>query len=568
MTFQYRVCIVMALAAGLWMDSTAVVFGAAVPPARAAHGMVVAEERLGAEVGAKVLSSGGNAVDAAVATAFALAVTHPTAGNIGGGGFLVYRAADGRAVAYDFREMAPAAAHPDMWLIDGKYDPELHHQSYRSVGVPGSVAGLHLAWRNHGSRPWPELLAPAIALARDGFVVSDGLSRSLAGELPRMKVHAATLAQFTRDGQPYQRGETLRQPDLARTLQRLAEVGPGDFYSGETARLIANSMRQHAGLITLEDLRSYRAIQREPVRGAYRGYEIISMPPPSSGGVTLLQMLNVLEGFDLAADGFGSAVNLHRYAETMRRAYADRAKYLGDPDRNPDMPIELLTSKAYAARQRDSIDPRRASVSVAETMSWKGESPHTTHLSVVDSQRAAVALTTTLEFPYGAAIVVEGAGFLLNNEMGDFNAVPGLTDATGRIGTAPNLARPGARMLSSMTPTVVAREGRLVMVTGSPGGRTIINTVLQTLVNVLDFGMNAQEAVDAGRVHHQWLPDRLQVERWSFSPDTLRLLGDLGHAWELIDAQGAAQVICVDASTGELTGGTDRRVPDGAAAGH
>ncbi|MBI4476106.1 MAG: gamma-glutamyltransferase, partial [Acidobacteria bacterium] len=445
-------------------------------PVRARGGMVVSVNEVASRVGAAVLRDGGNAVDAAVATAFALAVTHPTAGNIGGGGFLVFRPRTGDPVAFDFREMAPAKSSPTMFLKEGKYDSSIHHNSYISVGVPGSVAGLHLAWKSHGKLPWKRLVDPAIALARDGFEVTEALAGSLRNVLPQMKRSPAAVAQFSKSGVPYEAGEILKQADLSRTLQRIAELGPAGFYEGETALLIEKDMAANGGLITREDLKAYRAKVRAPVRGTYRGYEIISMPPISSGGVGLIQMLNILEGHDLAAKGAGSAANIHLMAETMRRAYADRAQHLGDPDFNQNMPIDRLISKPYAAELRKTINMDKASKSSPTSFAFTTESEETTHFSVVDGDRNAVAVTYTLEAGYGVKAVVAGGGFLLNNEMGDFNAGPGLTTAEGLIGTEPNLAAPHKRMLSSMTPTVVAKDGELFMVTGSPGGRTIINT--------------------------------------------------------------------------------------------
>jgi len=362
-------------------------------------------------------------------------------------------------------------------------------------------------------------------------------------------------------------GDVLKQPDLARALDRIAEGGPAGFYEGETARLIEKEMKAGGGLITREDLRAYRPRRRPVLRGTYRGYEVLTMPPVSSGGVALLQMLNTLEGDDLKAKGFGSADHVHLVAETMRRAFADRARYLGDPEANPDMPIARLVSKEYAAELRMTIRPDRASQSVPETFTWPAEGAETTHVSVVDTDRSAVSLTYTLEDNYGSRIVVPGAGFLLNNEMGDFNAGPGLTDKDGLIGTPPNLAAPGKRMLSSMTPTILERDGKLFMVVGSPGGRTIINTVLLTIVNVVDFGMNIQEAIDAARFHHQWLPDRIQYERFGLSPDTLALLRARGHTLAEVPAQGVAQGIVYNAAENLLEGGSDRRRPDGAAIG-
>ena len=535
------------------------VLGGSSQPIRARQAMVVSQDAVASAVGVEVMREGGNAVDAAVATAFALAVTYPTAGNIGGGGFLVYRPAAGEPAAYDFRETAPGASSPTMFLRDGDYDPVLHHSSHLAVGVPGTVAGLHLAWTEHGSRPWPSLVEPAVRLARDGFEVSDALARSLAGVLPRMAAYAASVAQFSKDGEPYRAGEVLRQPDLARTLERIAEQGPDGFYRGETAALVEREMTAGGGIMTGADLADYRAVRRTPIAGVYRGYDVLSMPPISSGGAAIIQMLNILEHDDLAASGFGSAATVHLMIEAMRRAYADRARHLGDPAFNPAMPVERLTSKVYAAELRRTIDPVRASVSSPESFEWPGEGGETTHLSVVDGARNAVSLTYTLEQGYGSKITVPGAGFLLNNEMGDFNAGPGITTDSGLIGTAPNLAEPGKRMLSSMSPTIVTRDGRLVLVTGSPGGRTIINTVLQTILNVVDFGMNVQEAVDAPRIHHQWLPDVTRYERWGLSPDTLALLERRGHTMVETRVQGAVSAIFYDAGEDVLEGAEDRR---------
>jgi len=538
-------------------------------PVRGRLGMVSTQNGIASQVGVEVLSAGGNAVDAAVAAAFALAVVHPTAGNIGGGGFLVYRPASGAAVTYDFRETAPAAASATMFLTDGRYDAVKHHESHLSVGVPGSVAGLALAWRSHGLLPWKKLLEPSIHLAREGFPLSEGLARSLAGAVEKMKKRGldASVGQFSRAGVPYQMGDVFRQPDLARTLERIASQGPAGFYEGETAELIEREMKRGGGLVTREDLRAYAARRREPLVGRYRGFEVVTMGPPSSGGVALLEMLNVLEGYDLGSKGVGSAATVHLMAESMRRAFADRARFLGDPEANPDLPVERLISKAYADGLRQGIREDKASVSAPDRFEWPAEPTQTTHLSVVDAQRNAVSLTTTLEDEYGSKIVVPGAGFLLNNEMGDFNAGPDLTDASGLIGTRPNLAAPGRRMLSSMTPTILARNGTVFLVVGSPGGRTIINTVLQVVTNVVDFGLGVQDAVDAPRFHHQWLPDRVQHERNGLSPDTLALLRARGHELKEVEVQGVVQAIVYDAARDILEGASDRRASDGAAVG-
>ena len=528
-------------------------------PIRARQAMVVSQDQLASEVGAEVMREGGNAIDAAVAPAFALAVTYPAAGNIGGGGFLVYRPATGEPVAYDFREMAPSRAYPTMFMDGGAYDRVLHHDSHLAVGVPGTVAGLYLAWSDHGVLPWERLLAPAIALARDGFPVSNPLASSLASVLPRMADYPASVAQFSNDGAPYQTGETLRQGELADTLTRISEEGPAGFYQGLTAELIEQEMAANGGLITQVDLGAYRAIRRTPIRGTYRGHEILSMPPISSGGTAVIEMLNVLEGYDLARLGAGSAATTHLLIEAMRRAYADRARHLGDPAFNADMRIDQLISKEYAEELRKTINLDRASVSSPSSFEWPTEGDETTHVSTVDAERNAVSLTYTLEQRYGSKITVPGAGFLLNNEMGDFNPAPGMTTETGLIGTEPNLAEPGKRMLSSMTPTIVARDGNLLMVTGSPGGRTIINTVLLTLVNVIDFGMNIQEAIDAPRLHHQWLPDETRYERWGLSPDTLALLRARGHQMVETRVQGAVSAIYHDGKNDLLEGAEDRR---------
>jgi gamma-glutamyltranspeptidase/glutathione hydrolase len=535
-------------------------------PVRARLGMVVSQNETASAIGRDVLKDGGNAVDAAVATAFALAVVHPTAGNIGGGGLMLFRPATGKPLAYDFREMAPAKASPTMFLKDGKYDATLHHNSHLSVGVPGTVAGLHAAWKENGKLPWKRLVEPAIALARDGFTISPNLARSLRSVLRSMQPYPASVAQFSKNGVPYEAGDTLKQPDLARTLKRIASTGPAGFYEGETALLIEKEMAAHGGLITREDLKAYDVKKRVPLTGSYRGYDILAFPPITSGGTALIEMLNILEGYDLKASGFGSAATVHLIIEAMRRAYADRAQYLGDPDFNPGMPLDRLTSKTYAADLRKSIHLDRASVSTPTSFTWPTESDETTHLSVVDDQRNAASLTYTLEAGYGSKIVVPGAGFLLNNEMGDFNAGPGLTTAEGLIGTDPNLAAPHKRMLSSMTPTILTKDGQLFMVTGSPGGRTIINTVLTTILNVVDFGMNVQEAVDGPRFHHQWLPDRVEYERYGLSPDTIALLKQRGHVLREISAQGVVEAIIYNQKENLLEGGSDRRAAGGGVA--
>jgi len=552
---------------GLLVLALAVSLQASSVPTRAHRGMVASQNEIASKIGADAIRDGGNAIDAAVATAFALAVVHPTAGNIGGGGFLVFRPNAGDAVAYDFRETAPAKSSPTMFLKDGKYSAELQHNSYLAVGVPGTVAGLHLAWKEQGKLPWKRLVEPAVALARAGFPVSEGLALSLKSQLHNFEKYPASLAQFSKNGAPYEPGDTLKQPDLAHTLEEIAVKGPAGFYEGDTALALEREMAAHGGLITREDLKNYKAIRRVPVKGSYRGYEVISMPPISSGGVALIEMLNVLEGYDLAKLGFDSASEVHLVAESMKRAYADRAHYLGDPEFNHQMPLARLMSKDYATELRSTISRDHAAKPSPTTFEWPHESDETTQISIVDGDRNAVSMTYTLEQGYGVKVVVPGAGFLLNNEMGDFNAGPGITTAEGLIGTDPNLAAPGKRMLSSMAPTILAKDGQLFMVTGSPGGRTIINTVLETILDVVDFGMNAQEAVDAPRFHHQWLPDRISFERYGLSPDTIADLERRGQTLQAGGAQGVAQVIVNNVKDGVLEGGTDRRAPDGAAVG-
>ena len=527
------------------------------------RGLVVAQDRLAAQAGARILAEGGNAVDAAVATAFALAVTHPAAGNLGGGGFVLVRRADGEAECFDFREKAPRAAKAGMFQPGGVYSAEVHHLSPLAIGVPGTVAGLHASWKAHGRLPWARLVAPAIQLAREGFKVSPTLAASLAEVLPQMAPHPASMAQFTTMGRPYQAGELLRQKDLAATLDRIAADGPAGFYQGETARLIVQQMKAEGGLITRKDLASYRCVTRQPLRGSYRGVEVLAVPPPSGGGVVLLEELNILEGYNLAHLGASAPLTVHLAAEAMRRAYADRARFLGDPDFNPQLPVARLIGKAHGAELRAGISLTRATPSSPDHFPWPLDHPETTHLSVVDRAGDAVSLTYTLEDSYGSKRVVPGAGFLMNNEMGDFNPGAGLTDATGLVGTPPNLVQPGKRMLSSMAPTILVKDHRLFMVTGSPGGRSIPNTVLWTILGVVDFGLGAQEAVDAPRFHHQWLPDLLFHERGRLPGAQGEALRAMGHTLAERPYLGCAQVILMD-SLGRLTAGADTRWADSA----
>jgi gamma-glutamyltranspeptidase/glutathione hydrolase len=530
--------------------------------------MVVSATELASRVGADILEAGGNAVDAAIATGFALAVTHPSAGNIGGGGFMVIRFPDGTSTVFDYREKAPLAAHPEMFLDEnGEYSREIHHSSYRSVGVPGTVAGFVKAHETYGELEWEQLVQPAVALARDGFEMMPGLARSLEYAIERMEPYPVSVAQFSKDGEPYEAGELFRQPDLAGTLERIMREGRAGFYAGETARLIAEEMERGGGLITEEDLARYEAHEREPIRGSYRGYDLISMPPPSSGGTALIEMLNILEGYDISEMGHNSPEYIHHLVEAMRRAYRDRATFLADAD-FAEVPIERLTSKEYASQLRETINVAHAGRSTPEDVNLPYESTETTHYSVVDANGMAVAVTYTLESGYGSKITVAGGGFLLNNEMGDFNGRPGLTDSTGLIGTDPNLARPEQRMLSSMTPTILSKDGQLVAVVGSPGGRTIINSVLQVVLNLADFEMGIQEAVDAPRLHHQWLPDMVRFEERGAMVEAQAALEQMGHSVEVRGTQGRTNCIMIDPETRQRIGAADPRDPDAAAVGY
>ncbi len=541
----------------------------ALVPSQTPRGMVVAQNVVASQVGADILSRGGNAVDAAVATAFALAVVHPSAGNLGGGGFMIVRRPDGSVTSFDFREVAPAAATPDMFLdASGTYDPSLHHGSYTAVGVPGSVAGLWLAHKKCGRRPWRELVAPAIALARDGFPLTEELARQFRALKSAFSRHPSSLKVFYRaDGSFYAPGDRFRQPDLARTLERIQKEGAAGFYRGRTAELIAAQMQRGGGLITREDLAAYRAVERTPLEGSYRGRTIVSMAPPSSGGATLIAMLNMLECFPIEKDPLR---RIHLMTEVMRRGYAERARRLGDPDFNdPDMTAPFL-DKNFARSLVNDLSMSKASVSRLEGLGWtQPEGENTTHFSVIDGDLGAVSMTYTLENSYGSRIVVDGAGFLLNDEMGDFNPSLGLTTRTGLIGTRPNLVAPGKRMLSSMTPTIVLDSNRRpVLLVGSPGGRTIINTVFEVVTNVIDLGLDVERAVDLGRFHHQWFPDRIRVEEKLARPEIVRGLQELGHRVDLVKSQGIAACIQVNYRRGGASfhAGVDPRYPDAGAA--
>ncbi len=536
-------------------------------PVRSRQAMAATREAHATDIGLAVLGSGGNAVDAAVAVGFALAVTHPAAGNIGGGGFLLARFADGRTTFIDFRERAPEAASRNMYIgPDGKATSD-SVVGYRASGVPGTVRGLEMAHEKYGRKRWAELVDPAVRLAAEGFPVSYGLARSLRSESAsgRLARFPESKRIFLRDGKFYDAGERLVQPELARTLERIRDYGAKDFYQGETARLLAADMKAHGGPITLDDLKNYRAIERAPLTGSYRGYQIVTAPPPSSGGVGILQMLGVLEGSGYEKSGFGSADELHFLAETMRRYFADRSEYLGDPDFY-HVPVAALLNPRYLAGLRRSIDLEHATPSA---MLHPGnlatfETSDTTHYSIVDAEGNAVAVTYTLNNSYGSAVTATNLGFLLNDEMDDFAAKPGEPNLFGLIQGEANAIQPRKTPLSSMTPTIVLRDGRLYLVVGSPGGPTIINTVLEVIVNVIDFGMNIADAVDAPRLHHQWMPDVLRMER-GFSPDTVALLQARGHKVEIEGSQG--EVAAIRVADGWLEGDADPRT-EGTARGY
>ena len=533
-------------------------------------GLVVCTSALACDTGAAILARGGNAVDAAVATAFALAVTHPSAGNIGGGGFMLVRSADGKVTSFDYREKAPLASTRAMYMRDGKADINLTREGYIAPGVPGTVRGLELAHQRLGHLPWKDLVMPAVTLAESGFVLSGAEARGLNGQLAGLmaKYPASVAAYGKPGGGPWAAGDRLVLPDLARTLRAIASDGADVFYKGWIADRIAADMAAHGGLITKADLAAYAAKERAPVTGTYRGYDIAAMPPPSSGGVAILEMLNILEGFDLKTKGAASAEARHLEIEAMRRAYLDRARFLGDPD-FVQMPVARLISKSYGRQVAATIDPAHASSSAELgkdilTAPQPPEPDETTHFSIVDRHGMAASNTFTLEGGYGSHVVVAGAGFLLNNEMGDFNRNPGVTDDKGTIGTPANLIDPGKRMLSSMVPVIVSRGGKLVLVTGSPGGRTIINTVFNVVLNVLEFGMNVRDAVDAPRMDHEWMPDQVRIEHADAAlVDALKAMGHVNVTAG--GNQGDANSILIDAA-GTAWGAADTtRSPDGKA---
>ncbi|SEM63942.1 gamma-glutamyltransferase [Halomonas caseinilytica] len=537
------------LAAPLALAQPAILEGERFHPEEGANGMVATSHFLASQVARDVLADGGNAVDAAVTAGFALAVTQPRSGNIGGGGFMLISDENSdEVIAIDYRETAPAAATETMFQDeDGNAVSEWSRFTHRAAGVPGTVAGLALALEKYGTMSLADALAPAIQLAEEGFEVPPRFVAGVNDTRERLEKWDSTRKMFFKeDGSAYEVGDTFRQPDLAATLKRIAEQGAREFYEGKTAELIAAEMERHDGLITLEDLAGYQPEIREPSHGTYRGHDIYAMSPPSSGGAHIVQMLNILEDYPISEMGFNSADTIHVMAEAMKRAYADRSEYLGDTD-FVDVPLDGITSKAYADELREQIDMDNATPSsdIAPGKPLPYESNETTHFSIADDNGLAVSNTYTINFSYGSGIAVEGAGFLLNNEMDDFSAKPGVPNAYGLIGGEANKIEPGKRMLSSMTPTIVKRDGKNFLVTGSPGGSRIITTTLQVLMNVIDHDMNIQSAVSAPRIHHQWLPDEIRIEA-GISPDTLELLEAKGHTISQQAAMGAAQSIVIE----------------------
>ena len=532
-------------------------------PVYGKNGMVASEQGLATQVGLDILKQGGNAIDAAVAVGFALAVVLPNAGNIGGGGFMVlHDDKTGKDVAIDFREIAPAKASRDMYLdnqgnvIDGK-----SLFTHDASGVPGTVAGMEYALKKWGTMPLSKVLEPAIKLADKGFIVSDVLAQTLKEEKSTLGKWSSSKAIFFKNGEPLKSGDLLVQKDLAKSLRLIAKQGAKAFYQGEIATKIAKEMQSQGGTMTLEDLKAYKVVERQPIIGDYRGYKVVTMPPPSSGGVHLIEILNMLEHYPIKEDGVNSAKNIHHMAESMKLAYADRSEYLGDPD-FVKIPVTGLTSKAYANERVKTIDDNKARLSstIKPGKPQPYESDQTTHYSVMDKAGNAVAVTYTLNLNFGSGIVVEGTGILLNNEMDDFSVKPGVPNAFGLVGGAANAIEAKKRPLSSMTPTIVMKNNKPWLVTGSPGGARIITTVLQSVVNTIDHEMNPAEAIITPRVHHQWLPDELRVEE-GISPDTIKLLQDKGHNVVTKAPMGRIQIIQADDSG--FYGYSDPRNPDG-----
>jgi len=530
------------------------------------NGMVVSVDEYASQVGIDILKKGGNAVDAAVAVGFALAVTFPAAGNIGGGGFMIIRSPDTEeAVALDFREIAPGKATPDMYLDEKRnYVEERSLYGHLAVGVPGTVKGFELAMEKYGNLKWEDVIKPAVELAEKGFKLNKRRADSFNVLNKRFKWGTEEFFRvFSKpDGSEFKEGDIFIQEDLARSLRLIAEHGSQAFYKGQIAELIAQDMKKHGGLITKEDLGKYEAFVRKPVTGTYRGYQIISMPPPSSGGTALIEMLNILEGFDLGQKERYAPETLHLIAETMKFAFFDRARYMGDSDFS-EIPFKLLTSKSHAEDIRGKIDLKKATPSaiMGEEILTIEKAKETTHYSVIDKEGLAVATTYTINGWFGSGVVAEGTGILLNNEMADFNMKPGYTDDKGLIGTKPNLIEPYKRMLSSMTPTLVIKDGKVYMITGSPGGRTIINTVLNVIVNVVDFNMPLQDAIDAARMDHEWMPDLLRLEKGAITEELIESLKAMGHKMKESSRwrQGDAHSILIDPITGLYYGAADKR---------
>jgi gamma-glutamyltranspeptidase / glutathione hydrolase len=539
-------------------------------PVRAKHGMVVSADALASAVGIEVLKKGGNAVDAAVAVGFALATTFPGAGNIGGGGFMVICMADGRSTTIDYREKAPAGARPDMYLDEkGNFVPERSQGGYLSSGVPGSVAGLLYALEHYGTIDRRKAIQPSVDLASKGFRLRREFVDELKGDMRELLKYPSTAKVFTKNGKPFEEGDLFVQKDLARTFQRIQKFGKEEFYKGRTADLIVAEMKRGGGLISREDLLSYQALERPPIRGSYRGYEIVSMGPPSSGGMVLVEMLNLLEQYNIGASGFGASKTISLMTEAMKIAYADRAEFMGDSDFFP-VPVERIISKSYAEERRALLDTLKATPSrqISHGAIEIKEGTHTTHYSVVDQWGNAVSVTTTINSWYGNKIVVDGAGFFLNNEMDDFAAKPNAPNQFGLIGGVANSVQPNKRMLSAMTPTIVLKDNKLYLVLGSPGGSTIITAVVQVIVNVIDHKMNVAEANEAPRFHHQWLPDTLQCERFGFPRDVVENLAKRGYVVrQRSGSLGRVEAILLDHKNGFLYGSTDPR-GYGAAAGY
>lgn len=536
----------------------------------AKNGMVVSDSRIASEVGVEIMKKGGNAIDASIATAFALAVTHPQAGNIGGGGFMVFMNSESDVTTIDFREKAPLASTSDMFLDEeGNLIRGLNHDGLLAVGVPGTVAGFYLAHEKYGSLPWADLIQPAVTLAEEGFPLNWSLYDHAQYYITQ-KESLPFMADFFlgEDGKPLDPGETWKQPALAKTLTHIRDQGRDGFYKGPVAKQFASYMKENGGIITEQDLLEYDAIEREPIKGIYKGYNIFSMPPPSSGGVALVEMMNIMELADLESIEFNSTEYVHLVAEAMRRAYADRAEHLGDPDFNLNMPLDKLTSKEFAQNRFDNINFEQASISDSSRFGQIYDGESTTHFSVQDKDGNAVSVTYTLEYSYGARTGDPELGFIFNNEMGDFNPVLGETTRRGQVGTQPNKVEPGKRMLSSMTPTIVSKDGKPVLVIGSPGGRTIINTVFQTVLNVLEYDMRIDRAIEAMKIHHQWLPDRVLYERNLLSPDTRKALEAMGHTMNGRQSLGVLMGITYDSEEKVLIGASDSASANGGAVGY